>query len=182
VDSFPVIRAMLKRLFLGIVIGVIIGGAAAFGLVRGLGMTEYGEGAGLLLAYGTVVGVGLLTGLVAGKPIWSRDGKLAAGLKAFFGAALASAFYFALRRWGQVPVDLSQLGAGHGNLGDLPATALPIVAGALGGIFELDNTPSSDDKGAKGSGKRVATNTRVAELADDEDGEAEAAPRARRKR
>jgi hypothetical protein len=165
---------MLKRLIIGLILGVVIGGVVAAVLVQGLGWT-----AGFpypVFAYLSAAATGVITGLVAGKPIWAADGKIEAGLKAFFGALLGLGAMFALRSWANVHLDLSMLKAGEGELGNLPAAALPIIAAVLAGFYEIDNSPSSDaDKkddasGAssskKGSGKKV----RVAdddEVADD---------------
>jgi hypothetical protein len=70
------------------------------------------------------------------------------------------------------------LKAGEGDLGQLPAASLPIIAAVLAGFYEIDNSPSEggdkkDEEASaasskKGAGKKV----RVAdegEEADDED-------------
>lgn len=161
---------MLKRLLLGLLIGLVVGGAVAAGVVKGLGIVTFAVPA---FAYLLAAASGALTGLIAGKPIWSSDGKIEAGLKAFFGALLAAGVMFAMRQWVKVDVDLSAIGAGAGAVGDLPAAALPAVAATLGAIFELDNTGNdeSNAKKANGSNTRVATskaNVRVGADADDE--------------
>ncbi|MCL2722821.1 MAG: hypothetical protein FWD69_00135 [Polyangiaceae bacterium] len=161
---------MLKRLLVGVVIGLVIGGVVAAALVEGLGMPFF---ASPLIAYVAAAVTGVLTGLVAGKPIWSSDGAVEAGLKAFFGTLLALFGMFALRQWTHITVDLSALKAGTGQLGDLPATSLPLIAVVLAGFFEADNTPASDNgkRGASASAmKRLGSKMRVAdENADDED-------------
>jgi hypothetical protein len=169
---------MLKRLIIGLILGVVIGGVVAAVLVQGLGWAS-----GFpypVLAYLAAAATGVITGLVAGKPIWSADGKIEAGLKAFFGALLGLGAMFALRSWANVHLDLSMLKAGEGELGNLPAAALPIIAAVLAGFYEIDNSPATDaDKkddasggssSKKGGGKKV----RVAdedETADDEEAE-----------
>ncbi|MDB5212270.1 MAG: hypothetical protein JWO86_197, partial [Myxococcaceae bacterium] len=104
------------------------------------------------------------TGLVAGKPIWAADGKIEAGLKAFFGILLGLGAMFVLRTWANVHLDLSMLKAGEGALGDMPAASLPLIAAVLAGFYEIDNSPNTDKKdddasaGAsskKGGGKKV---------------------------
>ncbi len=162
---------MLKRLLLGLLIGLVVGGAVAAGVVKGLGIVMFTIPA---IAYLLAAATGALTGLIAGKPIWSADGKIEAGLKAFFGALLAAGAMFALRQWVKVDVDLTALSAGAGTLGDLPAAALPAVAATLGAIFELDNTgndASNSKKAAASPNTRVATGgskSRVAADLDDE--------------
>jgi hypothetical protein len=65
---------------------------------------------------------------------------------------------FALRQWaGEWPLDLHVVGAGGpAAVGDLPAASLPIIAAALGGLFELDNTGDADAAGSAARRKRVA--------------------------
>jgi hypothetical protein len=139
---------MVKRLVIGLVLGVILGAALAAVLVQGLGIVTFAPATAYLAAAAT----GVITGLVAGKPIWAADGKIEAGLKAFFGALLSLGAMFVLRRWVSVPVDLSALKAGAGTLGDLPAAALPMIAAALSAFYELDNTGAEEGKADAGSG------------------------------
>lgn len=167
---------MLKRLIVGLILGTVIGAVVAAVLVQGLGMVLFSNA---VFAYLAAAATGVITGLVAGKPIWSADGKIEAGLKAFFGVLLALGGMFALRTWANVNLDLSMLKAGEGALGSLPAASLPIIAAVLAGFYEIDNSPSPDgekkDSAAsasskKGNGKKV----RVAdedEQAEDEEAE-----------
>lgn len=174
---------MLKRLLLGLIVGGVVGVAIAAGLVQGLGMAVF---ANPFFAYVAAAVTGLITGLVAGKPIWSAGGRIEAGLKAFFGSLLALGGMFALRKWGNVHVDLASLKAGAGGLGELPAASLPILAALLGGFFELDNTPSAEVDDAKklpagkaaASGKKV----RVASTPDEEVDELEDVAPAKKRR
>jgi hypothetical protein len=151
---------MLWRLLVGFVIGLVVGGLLAAALVAGLKITAFEGAGGVALAYGAAALVGVLTGLFAGKPIWAADARLEAGLKAFFGALLAAGGMFALRQWaGGLPVNLNGLGAGelgHGAIGALPITSLPLIAAVLGSLFELDNTGGSDKAaGASKTGKEL---------------------------
>src|SRR3984885_32375 len=182
---------MLRRLLLGLVLCLIVGGLAAAALVAGLHMTMFDDGAGgMALAYVAAAVTGVLTGLVAGKPIWASGAKIEAGLKAFFGALIATGLMFAARRWLTTSVDLDFLGAGAGPIGELPAASLPLVAAVLGGFFELDNTGSPDKSAAKDDArasprKRVLadekaggkTNGKASKrVAEDADADAEEAP------
>jgi len=169
--------------------------------VAGLHMALFPAGAGgAALAYLTAAGTGVLTGLVAGKPIWAANAKIEAGLKAFFGALLGAGLMFVLRQWVHFAPDLPMLVPGEAadlvkvaEVGSLPAVALPLVAALLGGFFELDNTGAKDEGDAKAGGgaggtkKRVAdakTNgqgkARVAEADQDDDDEGAAAPAPKR--
>jgi hypothetical protein len=148
---------MLRRLLVGLVLGLLVGGAVAAGLIAGLGVRTFTDTSGTIFAYLAAAISGVLTGLVAGKPIWASGAKVEAGLKALFGALLGAAAMFATRRWGgwlgiqnlpAIPV----LGMnGSTAVGDLPALSLPLVAALLGALFELDNTGDDADSG-KGAG------------------------------
>lgn len=140
---------MLKRALIGLAKGLLIGGVLAAILVKGLGVAVFGA----LLAYPLAVLVGVITGLVAGKPIWAADGRIEATLKAVVGALVGAGAMFALRTWVGANVDLSALGAGQGALGELPAVSLPLISTALALLFELDNTGEPAEDSGK---KRVA--------------------------
>jgi hypothetical protein len=189
---------MLRRLLIGLVLGVIVGGLAAAALVAGLHIPLFADDTGgTVLAYLAAAVTGVLTGLVAGKPIWASGAKIEAGLKAFFGALIAAGLMFALRHWVNIhPPDLALLMPGASPedvqaafVGSVPALALPAVAAVLGGFFELDNTGTDKDE-AKGDASK--TKKRVADdkangkaqkrVADDDADEAEEAAPAAPKR
>ena len=167
---------MLGRLIVGAVLGVLVGLGVAAALIKGLGIVAPAA----IIAYALAAATGALTGLVAGKPIWASGGKIEAGLKAVFGALLAAGALFALRTWVPTAVDLTRFGAGAGALGELPAAALPVIAGVLGAFFGLDNTPDGDDKKKSADKVRVDTGKRRVATDDDEEAEAPAQKRARR--
>lgn len=167
---------MLKRLVVGLFLGMVSGAILAAAIVQGLGVVSFADSAlGAAGAYLAAALTGVVTGLVAGKPIWSADGKIEAVLKAFFGALIALGGMFVLRQWAHVPVDLTALKASNGptDLGQLPAVSLPIIAAVLAAFFELDNTgAASADQDAVDPkrGGRTAGKVRVIEedAADDE--------------
>jgi hypothetical protein len=184
---------MLRRLLVGLVLGLVVGGLVAAGFVQGLHVLTFGDGTGgALFAYATAAVTGVLTGLVAGKPIWASGAKIEAGLKAFFGALIAAGLMFALRQWGGVipvlptqftPAEVDQV---IQHAGSLPAMALPMLAAVLGGFFEIDNT-GGDESDTKGSRKRVAdggakAKSRVATPEEDVEEEASPIPAKRAKR
>jgi hypothetical protein len=153
---------MLRRLLLGLVLGLLVGGAIAAGLIEGLGVETFAGTEGMLLGYLGAALVGAGTGLVAGKPIWSKGGKIEAGLKSFFGALLGAGLMFALHRWVNWSLAIPALGATTPTpLGDLPEASLPLLGALLGGFFELDNTGEAE--AAKGKGEE---RTRVAGAAE----------------
>ena len=152
---------MVRRLLLGLLLGLVVGGLMAVAVVAGLKMPAFGGGIGAAIGYAVSSLTGVLTGLVAGKPIWASGAKIEAGLKAVFGALLGAGLMFALRTWATSwTIDIGLLGvAGHGSVGELPAASLPLIAAALGSLFELDNTGT--DGGSAGESpakerKRVA--------------------------
>jgi hypothetical protein len=150
--------AMLRRLVIGLVLGFIVGGALAAALVFGLKTPTFGGTGGAALAYAAAALAGVITGLVAGKPIWAEAAKTEAGLKAFFGALLGAGGMFALKQWaGAWTLDLNAIGAGGpAAVAMLPFASLPLIAAALGGLFELDNTGDDKDGGKPERRKRVA--------------------------
>jgi hypothetical protein len=174
---------MFKRLFVGLVIGLVMGGLVAAALIKGLGVLTFaGTGGAVFLAYVAALVTGASIALVAGKPVWAKGAWIEIGLKAFFGSVLAAAGMFALRRWGGITVDLSRFGAGTGTLGSLPATSLPIIATVLSVLFEVDNTDPPEAKVApkpaasqRIAGGGAAKGARVATDEADREGEEEVA-------
>jgi hypothetical protein len=147
---------MLRRLFLGLVIGLLVGGALAVGLMRLTGAAALAGALSVVAAFGAAAVAGALTGTVAGKPIWAKGAKVEGGLKALFGAVLGAAGLFALRRWGGDVAAPPWLG-GTAPIGDLPGVSLPLIAAVLGALFGLDNVPDPPSgPRAMGPRKRVA--------------------------
>ncbi|MES1173761.1 MAG: hypothetical protein ABUL62_05480 [Myxococcales bacterium] len=133
---------MLRRLFVGLVEGLVIGIALAVAAARGLGMSAPSAVFAALLA-----GIaGFIVGLVAGRPVWARDAKTEALLKAGVGALIGVGSSFALGHWLSMPLDLTAYTFGAGPAGKLAAVSLPLIASALALFFELDNTESSEAK------------------------------------
>ncbi len=175
---------MVKRLVVGLSIGLVTGIVLAVALVQGLNVSFMTAG-GAVLAYLAAAASGGIVGLVTGKPIWASEGKIESILKAAVGAVLALGGMWLLRRFGTMPLDLTALKAGIGPIGELPFTSLPIITGVLGAFYEIDNTPADKDdesKGEKGGGKvRVADKAAASEEAEEEE-EEEEAPKAKKKR
>jgi hypothetical protein len=183
---------MIKRLIVGLFLGAVIGAVIAAVLVQGFDVKTFDASSfGAAGAYLAAAVTGLVTGLVAGKPVWSPDGKIEAGLKGFFGALIALGGMFVLRQWVHVNVDLSALKASDGGaeIGHLPAASLPLIAAVLAAFFELDNTGSgaqaegkgsaSDKSGEKNDKVRVGGGEEAEESVEDEE---EEAPPAKKRR
>jgi hypothetical protein len=141
---------MLFRLLLGLLKGLAIGGLVGFGLAK-LGLAAPSA----LFAYAAAALVGALVGLIAGKPIWAADGRIEAGLKAVFGALLATGLMALARNFlgFAVPVDLGSLAAANQSLGETSAqgtfgglaiVSLALVAAVIGAFYDADNTPSAE--------------------------------------
>jgi len=157
---------MVKRLFVGLFLGAVVGAIVAAILVQGLGMTTFDASVlGPTAAYLAAAATGVLTGLIAGKPIWSADGKIEAGLKAFFGALIALGGMFVLRQWVHVDADLTALKAGAGEVGHLPAASLPMIAAVLAMFFELDNSDEPKEKDGAAAKRPADSKVRVGQAA-----------------
>ncbi|MCU0681242.1 MAG: hypothetical protein MUF34_03105 [Polyangiaceae bacterium] len=136
---------MIKRAALGLGKGLFVGALIAAALVFGF------ERASLIPAAAYVMAAlaGVLTGLIAGKPIWHEGARIEAGLKAFFGALLGVGALYALQRWAPLPSALVPMG--RSLVGDVSVAAFPLIAALLGLIYEVDNTPSADEPAQKGA-------------------------------
>ena len=157
---------MLRRLLLGLSEGLVIGLALGVACARGLGLGS--PGGIVAAALGALAGFAV--GLVAGRPIWARNAKTEALLKAAAGALGGFGLSFALRHWLKVEVDLSAYSLGRGPAGQLSALALPAVSTALALFFELDDdgARSSNEPPAKRSARRrVDAELSEAETVDD---------------
>jgi hypothetical protein len=178
---------MLGRLLFGIVKGLIVGALVGFGLFK-LGFAAPGA----VVAYLAAAMTGVLIGLVAGKPIWAKDAKIEAGMKAFVGALLAAGLMYAVRRWLTMPVpfalgplttpnlSLGESATSGGTVGGLAITSLAAIAALLGGFYEADNDPNEGEaappnttKKATPSGRRIATEGTTDEADEELDGEAD---------
>jgi hypothetical protein len=184
---------MLGRLLIGIVKGLLLGGLIGFGLAK-LGLAAPGA----IIAYLAAAATGVLVGLIAGKPIWAKDAKIEAGMKAFVGALLGAGLMYAARRWLTMPVpfvlgplsaantSLGEAATSTGTIGGMAITSLAAIAGLLGGFYEADNDPSEGSSTPEGTGKRApASNKRIAadDAGDDanEELDAEADPKRSKK-
>jgi hypothetical protein len=171
---------MFARLIVGILKGLVVGGLIGFGLLKlQLAVTP------AILAYIAAALTGIIIGLVAGKPIWAKDAKIEAGMKAFVGALLGAGLMFAVRRWLTMPLmpalpnalgAAKQIEAAGGavTLGQFSMTSLATIAAVLGGFYDADNTPEpeSADKPADAkasSSAKTPTKQRVATPPADED-------------
>jgi hypothetical protein len=172
---------MVRRLLLGLSEGLVIGLALGIACARGLALAS--PGGIVAAALGALSGFAV--GLVAGRPIWARNAKTEALLKAAAGALGGFGLSFALRRWLKLEVDLSAFSLGAGPAGQLSAVVLPTVTTALALFFELDDDGDSSpaERAAKPAGKqRFGAEQPSSEALDDPETSADDAPRKFEKR
>jgi hypothetical protein len=181
---------VLTRLLIGLLKGLVLGGLVGYGLAAA-GLT-WGW-----LAYAAAAVTGLLVALFAGKPIWAPDARIEVGMKATVGALLAPLLLLAVRSFLTMglPFDpstlpgLESLATEGLTLGTFSVTALALVAAALGGFYDADNSPEPKaDNKAAGKKSSAPAAKRIEAAAPDaglaaaelEAAEAEAAQRKRR--
>jgi len=169
---------MLGRLIIGIIKGLCVGGLLGFGLFK-LGIVAFVSPWGWL-AYVAAAITGIVIGLIAGKPIWAKDARIEAGVKAVVGALLGAGLMFGVQKLLKMPVPPQLVGllggakdAAAPTLATLPITSLAVVAALLGGFYDADNTsePEGEAKkeGAAASAQKPSTNKRIAAQPADED-------------
>jgi hypothetical protein len=143
---------MLKRLGLGLLKGLLVGGAIGAGLQLGLGW--HGELVAGLLGYLLAMGVAGTTGIFAGKPPWQEGAWIEATLKGLAGVGVGALLYWVSSRWAALDVPFPGLAQAE-PWTSLPAVFAPLVAAVYGSLVELDNTgePAQGGAGKGGSGK-----------------------------
>ena len=130
------------RVLIGLLKGGIIGGGLGFGFTQ-LGSLSH-VGALQYLLYGVI---GLLVGVVAGRPIWRQETLWTPLIKGVVGFALCIGLYALIMKFVGDP-ELSFLGSGV-HLSSVPY-ALGAACGMAYGIFvEVD-----DGGGGEGAGKK----------------------------
>ena len=129
---------MLKRLGLGLAIGIVLGALLGYGLSQIPGSLMAGA-----LGYVFAAVTGVVVGLVAGKPIWAKGAGVEAGLKAGIGALLSCALLFGLRFLSfSVP---GMAGIASAPIGQHPVGALVAISTLLAVFYELDNSGGEED-------------------------------------
>ncbi|HJL18410.1 MAG TPA: hypothetical protein RMH99_22290 [Sandaracinaceae bacterium LLY-WYZ-13_1] len=142
---------MLKRLGLGLLKGLIIGGAVGAGLQYGLAWTI--DPSQVLLGFLVAMGAAGTAGVFAGKPPWLEGAWIEATLKGMVGVGLGALAYWGLT---YVPFELPFPGLeGTHAPSALPAVFAPAIAGLYGALVELDNT-GDDESSSSGPKARVA--------------------------
>lgn len=169
---------MSKRLLLGLVKGLLIGGAIGAGAHFGLRWTS----ATGLLAYLLAMGSGATAGILGGKPPWRQETWIETVLKAVAGLGIGALVYWITSTWAAfgIPFALPSVEAGT------PWTSVPLlVSTAIGVLFgtlvELDNTDDGATTPSRGGKAKASPKARVP-APEVEVEEAEVLPTKRRER
>ena len=154
---------MLKRLGLGLLKGLVIGGALGAALHFGLGWVTLGGSA--LLGYLLAMGAGASAGVLAGKPPWRQAAWIEGVLKAVAGLGVGALTYWASSKWLSFGLPGVLPGLEAGTPWTESTLLLPtVVSAAFGTLVELDNTDVDETpKGAKRGPKVRVKGSEVAE-------------------
>lgn len=130
---------MLKRLGLGLIKGLVIGGGIGAGLQYGLNWIDVTGLLGFLIAMGAAG----TAGVFAGKAPWLEGAWIEATLKGLVGVGLGALGYWGLT---YVPFEVPFPGLpGTHAVTALPAVFAPALAAVYGSLVELDNTGDSEE-------------------------------------
>jgi hypothetical protein len=169
---------MLRRLLVGLLKGLAVGGAIGALLHFGLGVYDIASGINYLL-YGAVVG---LAGALAGQPPWRAGAWVGSLLKLLFGFGIGAGLYALGARFLALPVEgIAGLPAGS-TLPHAPLLFAPLTAAVYGMLVELDDGGEQPAE-SKPTGVRVKGEAGAGSAAHDEvsvERESKSSPRARR--
>lgn len=168
---------MLKRLLIGVLKGIFVGGAVGAALYFALSQGSV-DGAYAYMLYGVV---GALTGVVAGKPLWKQGAWVEALLRGVFGIAVGCGLYALASSFlggvGAIPLPgalfppIDKPAEIPRFLFQQPLAMAPMMATLYASLIELDNDGKGDDVGS--------TKVRVVRLEDIDVGEDEAEAQAK---
>ena len=132
---------IVVRVLLGLLKGLIIGGALGFGFT----VLTQGKAPGFLqfLLYGTI---GALTGFVAGRAVWKQETIWTSVVKAVFGVLVGVGLYWvASKVLGGIPTpSIAEAGIPASNFASAAWLLGPAIAAAYGIFVEVDDGDSSD--------------------------------------
>jgi hypothetical protein len=151
-------EAMFRRLLLGLLKGLVIGGAIGALMHFALGVAIIPAGALSYLFFG---GVAAVAGVAAGQPPWREGAWVGSVLKAIFGFAIGAGIYWAGQRFLNFPIGgIANLPAGA-TFAQAPLLFAPALAALFSMLIELDDggEPAAESKtgvrvdAGKGKGK-----------------------------
>lgn len=149
---------MTKRLLVGLLKGLVVGGAIGAIFQLALRWCPTSEWLGYLIAMGT----GATAGLLAGRPPWAQEAWIEGVLKAVFGLGIGALLFWLGVRFANFTVPFAFAHAPQGTpWTEVPLLYAPPIAALYGAIIELDNTGDAgkgkpDKGGGKGARARVA--------------------------
>ena len=148
---------MLKRLGLGLLKGLLIGGALGAAIHFGLGWITTGGSA--LLGYLLAMGAGATAGILAGKPPWRQAAWIEAVLKAVAGLCVGALGFWAAAKWLAFGVPGGIPGLEAGTPWIESTLLMPTAVSALfGTLVELDNTDADETPKGTKRGPKVRVN------------------------
>ncbi len=132
---------------MGLVKGVLIGGAVGAGLHFGLGWTM----ASGLLGYLLAMGAGATAGILVGKPPWKQAAWIESLLKALAGIGVGALLYWVSSKWGSFELPFAIPGVEAGTeWTEVPLLFVTAVSAVFGTLIELDNTDEDEpERGAR---------------------------------
>ncbi len=134
---------MLRRLLIGILKGLLVGGAVGAGLH--FGVLERGTIDSALVNYPLYGAVGALAGITAGKPFWRQGAGIEAILRSIFGVAVGCGLYaLAAAFIGNVPFELPGV-TGNPQFAHVPLLFAPTLALIYASLVELDNDGKAEE-------------------------------------
>lgn len=148
---------MVRRLLVGLLKGIVIGGAIGALLHFALGLTALPAAWLGYVLYGAVAALG---GVLAGQPPWRKGAWVASILKGLFGFGLGALAYLLGSRFLNLDVGgLANIANGT-TLANAPLLFAPIVAMIYAGLVELD------DGGEQAAAEEAAAKTGVRAVPD----------------
>lgn len=131
----------LKRLGIGLLKGLAVGGLTGAAIQIGLGWTVTIGLLGYLLA----MGIGATAGILAGTPPWRSETWIEAVLKGLFGVGVGALLYWVASSFASFEVPFAVAGAPRGTAWtSLPLLYGPVIGALFGAVVELDNTGDGD--------------------------------------
>lgn len=134
---------MFKRLLLGLVKGLVLGGVVGAAITFGLRQSVDG-----VAAYGLYALLGALAGVFAGRPPWMKGAWVESLLKGLFGVAVGAGLYALGSRFLTVAMPDLALGNGTLELFKQPMLMAPGIGAIYAALIELDNTGEAEPEAA----------------------------------
>jgi hypothetical protein len=147
---------MLKRLLIGLLKGILIGGALGAAMHFAMKGHTFGpEGVLPFLFYGAVVGI---TGVFAGQEPWKQGAWISSILKGVFGFLMGMGLFWVSRRFlGTVPAPgVAALGLSGAKFVAAPLLLSPALSTVYSTLVELDDggeQAAADDASNKKGGR-----------------------------